>query len=161
MIRIVFTFCIATLLSCSTKEQNRNRNIEIIIQDAASYKYNLKKEVATVFFQSRTPSEIKFQLTDEERNNIIESYYSLGIADLEDSTNIQDRCLDMPTFNTIIYINSTSRNQRLIIEQDCNKISMSDILKARRIKKFLKIVYKILGSKPELKTLPNSDIIYI
>jgi hypothetical protein len=155
-------FCIlATVLSCSTKPKAGNRNIEIVLQDAQSYRYDLSKGVLTVYYLSKPPTEILFHLSPKEKEEIIETYYNLELDRLQDLTRLEDECLDMPELATTIQVQWASRTQKIVIEEDCNSFSGKDARKAGRVKRFLKAVRRILSTKPEIKTPPPSDIFYI
>lgn len=64
----LFIFCIlAVCLSCSSKVSTRDENIEIVIEYTFSYKYDLKNEIYTTFYLSKSPSTVKFKLTNKEK----------------------------------------------------------------------------------------------
>lgn len=91
------------LFSCNTWE-GKDRNIEIVIKDAQSYVYDLKRGIYIV--DPLGPSiVIKFKLSNDEKEAIIDKYFELGIDKINDTVdkvtgniNIEDRCGIMPKF---------------------------------------------------------------
>lgn len=155
-------FCIlAVILSCSTKPKAGDRNIQIVLQDAQSYRYVLGKGVLTVYYLSKPPTEIPFPLSPKEKEEIIDTYYNLELDRLQDLTRLEDECLDMPELATTIHVQWAGRTQKIVIEEDCNSFSAKDTRKATRVKEFLKTVRRILSTKPQFKTPSPSDIFYI
>jgi hypothetical protein len=149
----------------------KDKNLEIVIEDAQSYKYDLTKEVFTIFFMAKTPVNIYFHLTDDERNRIIDKYYELGINQMVGKNKItgniyiEDNCMDMPKLTTILKVKSKERLQVIEIDTGCDDFYqpfyLSNYNVAKRIKDFLQFALSIIQSKPSLKNSPQSDIIYM
>jgi hypothetical protein len=161
MNRLLLYCLLATVLSCSTEQRTGDRNIQIVLQDAQSYRYDLGKGVLTVYYLSKPPTTIPFHLSPKEKEEIIDTYYNLELDRLQDLTRLEDECLDMPELATTINVQSAGRIQKIVIEEDCNSFSARDARKARKVKRFLKAVHSILYTKPEIRTPPPSDIFYI
>lgn len=164
MKEIVF-ISVITLLSCSSKV--KDTNIEIIINDNQSYKYDLKNNVYTIYYMNKAATEIKFNLSKEEKHTIINSYYTLKIDKITDINKItgniyiDDKCTTMPKSFTKLHIKTNYSLQEIQIDEDCNDFYLSNYLKAKRIKRFLKVIRNILQSKPQIKNAPVSDIMYM
>ncbi|HZH94309.1 MAG TPA: hypothetical protein VEY06_00430, partial [Flavisolibacter sp.] len=77
----------------------KNDNIEIVIQIAQSYRYDLHRGTYTTFNMQRD-TIINFHLTEEEKRQIVHKYYSLGLDDLNGKQEIEDNCLIMPKLYT-------------------------------------------------------------
>lgn len=162
----LFFICVVILLSCSS-QRAKDTNIEIIINDDQSYKYDLKNGIYTIFYMSKPPSEIKFTSSKEEKNKIIDSYYTLKIDEITDidkitgNIYIEDNCTTMPKSFTRLHIKTNYLLQEIQIDEDCNDFYLSNYIRANRIKRFLRIIRNILQSKPQIKNAPESDIWYM
>ena len=141
--------------------------MEILIEYAHSYKYDLKKEILTVTNISKPSVEIPFKLSKEERAGIVGKYYKLSIDNIIDIDKemgkiyIEDECKLMPKLYTVLHIKSQYHFQQIQIDTDCDNFYFSNYKKAARVKKFIKYVYEILNSKEEIKHAPKSDMIYL
>ena len=148
-------------------DRAKDKNLEIIIEYAQSYKYDLTRSVYTVFYLDKPTTEIKFSLSNEEKNKIIEKYYDLRIhkisgIDKEMGTiYIQDRCWIMPKLYTILHVKAKNRLQDIQIDESCDDFHWRNSNRAKRINKFLQLIDEILQSKPEIKNAPKSDIGYM
>lgn len=162
-----FLICLLILLPHCSSEKKNDNSIQIVIQCAKSYKYDLRNRVYTVFFLSRPPFDIKFDLTTPENNSIIKMYYDLNLYELKNINQItkniyiKDGCATMPKLFTILQVKSAEQNQEIQIDQDCNDFYFSNFQTARKVKFFIKFIEDIIQSKPEIKNAPKSDIWYI
>jgi len=152
MVAIIFGSC-----SPNKKEED----IKITIDYPQSYRYEIDKELYTVFFLSKPALHIKFSLTKVELTKIKTKYYDLGIDNIADDTNFKDDCMIMPKLKTILTVKSESAIQRIEIDEDCDDFYVSNFLKANKVKEYLKIIREILKAKPEIKNAPMSDIMYM
>ena len=158
-------FLIVIFLGCSSN--NKDKNVEIIIEDAQSYKYDLKKEVYTIFYTNKVPTEIKFDLSKEEKDKIAEKYYDLRINKISGndkrskSIYIEDDCMTMPKLFTKIHLRTKNNLQEIKIDEGCNNFKLSNFNKAKRIKEFIQFVKQIVKSKPQIKNAAESNIIYM
>lgn len=157
---------ILIFFGCSSNNIN-DKNIEIVIEFAQSYKYDLHKEVYTVFYINKPPDEIKFHLSDNEKRKIIGKYYDLDINKISGkdkitgNTYIEDKCMIMPKLFTIIHVKGKDKLQEIQIDVGCDDFYLSNFSKAKRIKKFLQFVDGIVKSKPQIKNAPTSNIMYM
>lgn len=131
-----------------------------VIRDAQSYEYDLKNELYKVYFLSKPPIVIKFHLDDREKKEIHNSWSEVKFAVRDSIFQFDDKCSIMPKIYTTISISSERRNQKIIIDEDCNDFT-DHKLEATKIKQFTDKVRKIIKSKPEVLNVPASDIIYI
>lgn len=145
--------------ACASKQ--KDENIKIVIDYPNSYRYDLDKQVFTVFFSTKPPLEIKFSITKHERTKIKNEYYKLGIDDFAGNTDFADKCVIMPKLYTMLSIKTGSKIQRIQIDEGCNNFVLSNFIKANRVKSFLNLIRNILQSKPQIKNAPTSDIIYL
>ena len=153
------------------KDVIKDKNLEIQIEDAQSYKYDLSKGIFTIFFMGKTPLKINFQLTNDEKNKIIDKYYELGINQIAGKNEIagniyiEDNCLDMPKLTTILKVKSKGRLQMIEIDTSCDDFYqpfyLSNYNVPKRLKDFLQFIFTILQSKPSIKNSPQSDIMYM
>lgn len=156
---ISLTLISACLYSCSTNIANNN--IEIIIEDAHSYRYDLKHKVAVTFFVNKEPAESHFTLSPEENAAIVERYFALRLNKIGDSIFFKDKCRYMPKMYTTLIIRSGQTVQKIIIDSDCSKFYSADMPAANRVNSFLNFVWSILRKKPEISDMPKSDILYL
>ncbi len=159
-------FYLLFFYSCSPQDEI-DKNLAITIQSSQSYKYDLENEVFTIFYVSKKPTEIKFHLTNEERNEIIKKYYSLKlnkISKIDKITGniyIEDKCITMPKIYTILRIQSQNTSQEIQIDTGCDNYDSSNFIEANKIKEFIKFALNIIQSKPGIKNSPTSDIMYM
>lgn len=153
MLLFVFT-------SCSFNKETDN-NIEIIINEGASYRYDLKNEIYTVFNSMKPTQEIKFELTSKEKQEIINAYYRLDINDLPNEVMIKDNCSIMPKIYTTIFIRRKNQKQKIQIDDNCGDFEFSNSKKAKEIKEFIRIIKLVLYSKSVIRNAPKSDIFYL
>ena len=158
-------FLVLIFLGCTSN--NKDKNLEIIIEDAQSYKYDLKGEVYTIFYTDKGFSEIKFDLSKEEENKIAEEYYDLRINKIAgddkrfENIYIEDDCMTMPKLFTKIHVKTKNKLQEIKIDESCNNFKLSNYNEAERIKKFIRFVKQIVKSKPQIKNAPESNIMYM
>lgn len=89
-----FIFSIFLFLSFCSPRTNNEDDVEIVIAFSGYSKMDIKKEIYTVYFFSKKPIEIKFQLTDEERARIFKKYDSLNLNENINEMKIWDNCLN-------------------------------------------------------------------
>lgn len=163
MKKIIIIICV---LNCCTMNNIEHQNIDIIIEYAQSYKYDLKNEVFTVRFMNKSPLDIKFYLNKSERQRIIDKYYALNINQIKKidartgNIYIEDNCMIMPKFFTMLNINGKGIRQVIQIDTGCDEYNLG-ANEAKRIKKFIKFTLDIIQAKPEIKKAPSSDVIYM
>ena len=162
----ILGFYLILITSCSS-QQLLDKNIDIVIEEMKSYKYDLKNGIFTIFYLSKLPTKIKFNLTNKEQNEIIKSYYSLNLNKIKTINKqtgniyIEDECMTMPKNYTILHVKTKSLLQEIQIDMGCDNFYLSNFREANRIKKFIKLVLNIIQSKPEMKNAPGSDILYM
>src|SRR5690349_16221212 len=81
----LYLLFIAALISgCTSKNnfQNKDRNIDLVIYDDQYYKFDLGKNIYSVYFVRFHPRDTTFHLSKEERESIIDKYYELGIDEI-------------------------------------------------------------------------------
>ncbi|HEV8084482.1 MAG TPA: hypothetical protein VGP55_14845 [Chitinophagaceae bacterium] len=156
-----FIFILIFFFSSCKFYKLKHTNIELIIQDAGSYRYDFKKEIYTVFSIDKSPIEIKFELSNEEKKGINEKYYELHLNKLPAKVSIEGDCMISPAFFTTLYIKRDSSMQEIQIESGCRDYNLFNRGKAERINNFLKYIYKIVKVKPEIKNSPKSNIHYM
>jgi len=146
------------LSCCSIKKKD---NIGLIVEVASSYKYNFIDETYTIFHLSKSPQIIKFKLTAEEKKEISEKYYELGLDELPQNLEVKDNCDIMPKLFTSISIIKKDKLRTIKIDRGCDDFKFYNKKKALKIKEFLDFLLNILNSRNEIKNAPKSDIIYI
>ena len=164
--KIVIFLTFLVIMSCS-ESHIKNPNIDIIIEESTSYKYDLKKGIFTTFYVSKPKLEINFKLSEHENEIITKQFYDLQIQKIRKidkeigNINIKDECDIMPKFYTFLKIKSVESFQEIQIDESCDDFYLSNFTEAKRIKAFLKYVMAILQSKAEIQMAPKSDIIYL
>lgn len=155
----ILTIWIISIIACST-ESVRDKNIEIVIYEYDAYKYDLKERTFTVFNNSKPDQVIKFSLSSQERDEIMDSYYKLELNKMTGTTVIDDECFTAPNFPTTIAVKSRAGNQKIEIDSNCDNFFISNFRRADKVKVFLKVIDQILKSKPEIKNAPITDRVY-
>lgn len=160
---IIFGFLFFTF-SCSSY---KTKPLKIIIKSDLSYKYDLSNETYTVFYTNKPPQEIRFHLSDLEKKEIYEKYYSLRLDKIKktglvnDDILVKDKCEEMPKNKTVLHVQSREKNQEIKIDLSCNSFYLSNFIEADRIKTFIVFTLDIIRSKPQIKEAPSSDIMYM
>ena len=155
------------ILNISCSSHIKTEPIEIVITSDISYKYDLSNGLYTVFYNNKPPTIISFHLTDIEKKNITNKYYSLKLYKLNKINNItgniyiKDKCMTMPKDRTILEVKTKGRKQEIQIDFYCDSFYLSNFIEANRVKKFINFVFHILREKPEIKNAPSSDIWYL
>lgn len=162
-----YVWCVFLLgYSCSSNEIIE-KITKLEIEDAHSYKYDLDKCIYTVFYMDKQPLEIPFSLTAVEKEQILRAYNELKISELNEKnaiTNnilIEDNCMTMPKLFTTLNISANGISRQIQIDEECKSYSFNNLWKAKRVKEFLSVIWKILKSKSEIKNAPKSDVIYM
>jgi hypothetical protein len=144
-----------------------DKNLQVVIKNALSNKIDLIKGIYTVFFISKPPFEVKFELTPIEKEQIINKYYSLALYELKEvdahwgTIYIEDECMIMPKIYTYLTVERDSVTQQIQVDESCDDYSWGKSDRAQRVKTFLQFVDGIIKAKPEVKNAPESDIWYI
>ncbi len=138
-----------------------NNNVGIIIDYAHSYEYDLENQTYTVFYIGKPTQKVKFRLTEKERNEIISKYYNLNLDKLKGNIKITDKCMIMPKLYTVIHVKSGNESQEIHIDEGCNNFQFSNRREAKNVKKFIQFIRTLLNSKPEIKEVPPSNMLYM
>jgi hypothetical protein len=166
MLRLTFIIFLFCLVACSV-ETKKDRNVEIIINYAQSYKYDLKTGIYTIFYIDKSETSIPFNISIEEKKQIADKYYDLGIDKISGinketgTTYIEDECMIMPKLYTLLQCKVEDKLQKIQIDDACNNFYLSNTATAKRIKQFLKFIDDIIKTKPELKNAPESNFLYL
>jgi len=167
MQRIIYFIVVLVILTACHSEKIRDKSINIVINDAQSYKYDLINGVYTVYFMDRPDTAISFHLSPDEATKIVDAYYDLEIdnikrVDKESGTIlIKDNCMTMPKPFTILHVRSKIKLQDIQIDEGCDDFSFGNIKSGKSVKQFLDFIWTILKSKPEIKNAPHSNVMYI
>jgi len=148
-------------ISCHSANPIENERLNIVIKYGQSYKIDLPNKVYEVYYLSKPPSIVKFNLTDYENNLITGKYYSLRINRLSKITDLKNNCNDMPKVFTEVEVKSIRKDQVIKIEETCEKYDLLNRSKANRVREFVQFIRDIIESKTELNQKPVSDIPYI
>ena len=176
MTRIGFLLIIyAFITACQSSDRHKqdsesfsqDRNLQIIIQHAQSYKIDLMKGIYTVLFINKAPLNIEFDLNLIEKAKIIDKFYALKLdeqmPDIVNSATMSfdDNCFIMPKIYTYLNVKGDSLAMQFKIDESCSDFIQPNADKARKVKAFLDLVNEILNRKPELRNAPKSDIFYL
>lgn len=157
-----FIVIIAVCSSCASNYAVHDTNFELVIEVPNSYKYDLKNNIFTIFYVDKSPEEVKFQLSKEEKNSLQEKYYEFRLNKLAENIDIEGTCMIMPLLYTNIIIKRDNNIiQKIKIDRGCTKFNIFNSGKAERVNNFINYVFKILNSKPEIKNSPKSNIKYL
>ena len=160
MLRLIFCIPLFWLISCSSNNKIKNNDIEFIIQESQSYKYDLSQHTYTVF-NMHGATTIHFNLSKNEKEQIVNEYYKLGLDNIHNDIKIEDDCTIMPKLYTTLIIRLHDKTHSLLIDDACSDFNFTLNNYAQKIKTFLQFIYKILKEKPEIKNAPTSDIMYL
>ena len=106
MLRRVVVFFFFAVTSCSTKPETIDQNIEITIEDAQSYKYDLSKHTYSISRIFKPDTTIHFKLSTAETEQIISKYYELELDLFRSRERIEDNCMIMPKLYTTVKVKS-------------------------------------------------------
>lgn len=148
------------LFSCSSKQGARAEKLEIVIEDAQSYKYDLSKQTYTVFGRY-SDTTVNFRLTNLEKKEIADKYYALRLDEIQGKQMIEDNCEMMPKLFSVLKINSKYQSQEITIDDGCGNYKGLFDTKGKRVVAFLQFVADIIRSKPEIMNAPKSDRVYL
>ena len=157
MPKYIILAIIIALTSCV--EKNRDYAMEISIQDASNYDYNLKHGILIVHNITKPDTSIKFVLSEKELKGIIDKYYELNLDLITGKLVFKDNCKVIPKFYTTLLVHSRGYSQEITIDDGCKDFDKIISPDANRIIAFLDFVNLILDNKPEIKNGRNSDII--
>ena len=160
MLKLLFFVSICLISSCSSNNIIKDDNIEIVIQRAQSYQYDLQLKTYTVF-NMKGDTTIQFHLSREEKRQIVDRYYRLGLGDLQGQQEIEDNCHIMPKLYTTLKVKSKEHPLEIIIDEDCRNYNGLFNKRGQNVAEFLQYVINLLKTKPEIKNAPFSDIMYL
>ncbi|MDP4262232.1 MAG: hypothetical protein Q8941_06845 [Bacteroidota bacterium] len=146
------------LISCNSARVKKDTKLNISINIGQSYTIDLSKKIYTVFFLSRSPLHVKFNLTGDEAEKIKDMYFSLKLYDIG-NVELKDTCLNNPKIYTYVNVKSNSIDQQIKIDESCR--GFKDNYGAYRVNKFIQLVQEIIKSKEEIKDAPSSDVEYM
>lgn len=155
---LLFLYCLI-FFSCKSKPQFSFSEININIKYSSLYEYDLQNEFYTVYFLSKPPYKVKFSLTEIEKKQIVNDYYLYKINEIDTACVFDDECHIMPKLFTSLNIKSPYHLQKIEIDMSCNNFSFFKKDKAKKVRKFILSIQKILMSKSEIKNGPKSDIV--
>lgn len=156
------------LWACSAKKKI-DRNVRLSISLDQSYKYDFYNAIYTVYGIGKYNSngnlykvtdssvDIKFSLSQEEKNKIIDKYYSLDLEILPD-TLLLDSCLKaMPLSLYTVKATTKRKTQTLITDMEP---ACRSVLYTQRLREFIQYCLDIAKERPEIKKAPHSQILY-
>ena len=154
--RLVCIIFMATMtVSCM------NKTLDVVIAFQNSFKIDLKGKRFMVFYQNKPHEEIRFELSQAEEQKIKEQCLDLISGFNEKEIIINDSCISFPKLYTIISLKLGNKERKISIQMACEKYPPnSDIGMIIRIKDFVNFASKVVNSKPGVKEIPQSDIIY-
>ncbi len=161
MLRLIAFTGMFVIFSCASSDQVKDEELAIIIEGAQSYKYDLQLETYSVFNMMKSDTTIHFQLTNDEKKQITEKYYSLQLNNLKGKQKIEDSCFQSPKLYTTLRVKSREQEQEIIIDEGCEDYSKIFESKGKRVGAFLEFVRSLLKTKPEIQAAPSSDILYM
>lgn len=165
----------AFIIACQSSDRHKqrsepnsqDRNLQIIIQYAQSYKVDLMKGLYTVLFINKPPLNVEFDLNLIEKAKIIDKFYALKLDEqMPDKVNsatmsFDDNCFIMPKIYTYLNVKGDSLAMQFKIDESCSDFIQPNADKAKKVKAFLDLVNEILKRKAELINAPKSDIFYL
>lgn len=160
MLRLIFCIPLFWLISCSSNNKIKNNDIEFIIQESQSYKYDLRQHTYTVF-NMHGATTIHFNLSKNEKEQIVNEYYKLGLDNIHNDIKIEDVYNIMPKLYTTLLVRLNDKTHSILIDDACSDYKFALDNYAQKIKIFLQFIYSVLKEKPEIKNAPISDIMYL
>ena len=159
MFRLFLFISLFLLSACLSQNKIKESNIEFIIQESQSYKYDLQQQIFTVY-NMNGDTTIHFHISEKEKQQIINQYYNLGLENINNNIKIEDYCLSMPKFYTTLKVKSRFQQYDIIIDEECSDYKNSYKNDANHIKEFLQYIKRLLKKKIEIENAPSSDIMY-
>lgn len=160
MFRLFLFIPLFLLNACLSQNKIKESNIEFIIQESQSYKYDLQRQIFTVY-NMNGDTTIHFHMSEKEKQQIINLYYNLGLENINNNIKIEDNCLNMPKFYTTLKVKSKFQQHDIIIDEDCSDYKSLFKNDANQIKEFIQYIKRLLKKKTEIKNAPSSDIMYL
>ena len=162
MKEIIFALTVL-LISCSNNNnsagsKHEREKVDMVISESRSYKYDLEHEIYTVFFLSKPATEVTFKLSAEEKEEILNRFYTLKLDKIQDTEQLEDKCAIMPKLYDTLAVKKQASLKNIIIDLSCDDFVSSE---AKRVKDFMMYVKCIIDAKPEIKNAPKSDILYL
>jgi hypothetical protein len=166
---IVSFFLIAMLLACNPKSNGTatdtaatdNTPIEkITVKLGFHEKIDLDKETYTVYFRNLTAKEYKFTLSDTDKAEIAKMARQCGLAQLKDSTHVEDKCQMFPKVMTEFSYYAGGHKVKVIVDEFCDEHPLFKRQQAEKIQNFLTFIHKMVRIKPEVATAAQTDITY-
>ena len=137
---------------CGCENSNQNNNIFFSIKDDYE-EYDLKNCRYILKRIDKENYAVKFNLSAKEKKEIIDLYYQCNIDKIYNDYVAQDKCNESPKFYTTIIIKDVVE-KKITIDYYCSKYKS---LKDKKVKLFLKELYKILKNKEEIKNAPRTN----
>lgn len=156
MKKMIFNFLIF-FLACSPNVK-MNKNIGIIIRYAHSNEINLINETFTIFYDSKPPTIIKFELSKNEKESIIGKYYDLKLHLLPSKSDYTNECQPSQSGDVLLLIKDNTKFQEIKTGSNCKGSFFSEV---SHVERFINLIDKIIRLKPEIKNAPKSDIFYV
>ncbi len=157
----VSVFILIILFSSCSKHSYDRTKINLVIEEANSYKYDFNKEIFTTFYIDKPAADIKFKLSQREKEKITKRYYELDLDKLPKKITIEGSCNTMPLIFTVLHIQTKDSVQEISIDGGCKEFNFFNKHRAKRINSFLKYILEILNSRPQIKNSPKSNIPYM
>ena len=165
----ILVFLVGIYVSCKeptsvpkyiTALQSFDTSTLLSIRYGASYLYDLKNEVYTVYFMGKPPVEISFRLTDSEKKDIYNTWSKVRLPFSDSIFIFRDQCEIMPKIFTTIRVSSRKEDKEIFIDELCDDV-IEYKLEAEKIKEFIKKVEDIMKLKPEILHAPKTNVIYL
>jgi hypothetical protein len=154
----LLSFLILITVCCNPQKKIKDNNLDILIEEAAS-KYDLETQTYTVY-RNKGDTTIQFELTEVEKQEIIDYYYNLELDELHDKLTIEDNCSIMPKLYSTLTVKCKTAEQQIIVDTDCKNYKGLFSTKGKRITSVISFVEKLIQSKPGVKSAPESDYIF-
>lgn len=159
--RIYFALiCFISLHNCKQKSEQGHK-FEITIDYGDSYKIDLVNKKYIVFFRGKPPVEINISLSIVEESRILEKYSDCELDKTPRVFQVQDYCSTMPKIFTVITSKSDDGVRKIQIDEQCDKYSSMEKIRALKIRAFLNLIKQIILEKKEVKAAPLSNIGYL
>ena len=119
----------------------------------------MSNETYTVDFLHNNASVIKFMLSEKEKSEIIQLYYSLNIDKVPGKMEVDASGNTTPLIPTILYVNKVGSTQEIKIWRSFDDNGTRSV-GAGEVSKFINLIENIVRSKPEVKNAPQSTVLY-
>ena len=130
----ILAFLLLSIYSCNY--QRIIEPVEIVIDEANSYSYDIANGIYIVHMNNKKDLTINFIISDKDKNQILKEFYRLELDKIS-SEKIEDDCYYLPKLLTTIHIKTKEKSSVISIDMSCNNFKWNNFREADKVKQFI------------------------